>query len=581
MAVANRSRDTVGNNNTSAIFRRNQSLGNFLNNCARSLANDNNVVLLSDTAGTEIRLASRNDWNDFIDRFFRSTRRRETDRARSENLAVNLGISFTNFIRFVDDICTNNVRREQYDATRGSALAELLNLYDAGDSYISGAVNGSNTPVNQSRGADTMTVQGQVLIGADIMAGGQQPIEGRDRQEVEAQFDFEASRRTSRRFRDNAGNEIWHGLALGRRDLRGRFWDDQNRLDLITAYNMPLHLEIDANDPTGFQLNTSTFLEVYLDTEQRTLADNNLSLRCRVRPDQGNRALLQMKEELQPDPNTGRPVREKWERRNWGGRRPDLDGLIRIAESGRYRGDVLASMQKLYQKLVDKNALAANAELRLRPDHVIFQRRTRTHLQLDSIDNVNDRLRRLRRRAANRNPTPANLQVFIDKVESQIRIMEAAEDAMRRVIGRGLPANFDAVIISFDRWSAFEPSAYTPDDWPSRLGDSGRRGRGLRAETELDAFTSEPFENAIERINERLQGNPRNRRQLEADLEAITTMQTALFADVATTARLMAERMENAGLNSIANPPASKSEAAINLITEGQEGFRHGHRFWV
>ena len=583
MAVANRFRDTIDRNDPSAIFRGNQSLGNFLNNCASTLRNDNNVLRLSDTTGAEIRLANRNNWNDFMDRFFRSTRRRETDRARCENLAATLGISFTNFIRFIDDLCANNVQGEEYDATRSSALADLLHLYDVGDSYIAGVANGTSAPVSAIVGADTMTVQAATVIGADIMAGGQLPIEGRDRQEVEAQFDFEVTRgRDSRRFRNNAGNNIWHGLALGRRDLRARIWNDQDRVDLIMAYNMPLHLEINPNNATGFQLNTSVFLEVYLDTEQRALATNNLSLRCRVRPDQGNRALLQMKEELKPDPNTGRPVREKWERRNWGQRRPNLEGLVNIAQSGRYQGDVLASVQKLYQKLVDKNALPANAELSLRPDHIIFQRRTRTHLQLDSIDNVSDRLRRLRRRAARRNPVPANLQMLITKVENQIRIMEAAEDAMRRTIGRGLPADFDAVIISFDRWSAFEPSAYSTGNWPERLGDSGRRGRGLRVETELDAFTSEPFENAIEQLNAQLQDNPRNRAQLEADLDALTTMQTDLFADVATTARLMAEQMENnAGLNTIANPPASKSEAATNLIAAGQGGFRYGHRFWV
>lgn len=579
MATANRLRDTIEGNNPSAIFEQDQSLGDFLSNCARSIVDSENVLVLSNNAAGEIRLETHNDWDEFIGMYFKGTQPGETDRSRSESLATTLGIALTNFVRLLDDVCATDARREEYDVTRGSPIASLLRIYDGTDSYILGVSAGASAPANQTNSADAVIVEAQPLIGPDIMDGGQLPVEGRDRQEVEAQIDFIFSAGADRTFRENAGNDIWHGLDL--RNLSGDFWNDQARMRLIDAYNMPLHLEVNQNDPTGYQLNTSDFLEVYLDTDQRTLAAYALSIRTRVRPDQGNRGLLQMKEELAPDPITGRPVREKWERQNWGAPQPDLDGLVEVAQTGRYQGQVLASMQKLYKKLVDKGAIPVGGTLRLRPDHVIFQRRTRTHLRLDSLDTLSDRYGFLQQEAAARNPVPPTLAAFLSKVETQLQIMEAAEDAMLRAINRRLPSEFDAVIISFDRWSAFEPSAYERTAWPENLGDPGRRGRGLRVETELDAFTSEPFENALEFIDRQLQGNPPNRMELEQDRAAIHSMQAALFEDVATTARLMARRMEDAGLDPIVNPFASKSESAMAMLAEGQGGFRHGHRFWV
>jgi hypothetical protein len=85
----------------------------------------------------------------------------------------------------------------------------------------------------------------------------------------------------------------------------------------------------------------------------------------------------------------------------------------------------------------------------------------------------------------------------------------------------------------------------------------------------------------MDRASVLLQGNPTNQAQLEADRAAIVTMQAALFEDVATTARLMAQRMEDAELDPIVNPPPSKSEAAMAMLADGQGDFRHGHRYWV
>ena len=113
-------------------------------------------------------------------------------------------------------------------------------------------------------------------------------------------------------------------------------------------------------------------------------------------------------------------------------------------------------------------------------------------------------------------------------------------------------------------------------------GADGRfRGRGLRVETELDSFTSDPFQDALERIDELLKGDPPNQAELTADRVIISAVYDALIADVATTARLMGRRMEDAGLEQVIDPPASKSVAAMTLIADSQGGFRHGHRYWV
>jgi hypothetical protein len=578
MAIANRWRNNTNVTNPSSIFEQDQSLGELLRDCARSIVDRQNTVKLTSAGGTVLRLETMSDWNGFIANFFRSTALGETDRARAEILGATLGVDFTNVIRFIEDVFSTEVTNEEFDATRNSQLAQLVRLYDGPDSYVQGIAEGASAPASGRPGSDIVRVQAESAIGPDIMAGGQQPAEGRDRQEVEGQIDFTFSAGSDQIFRDTAGNDIWRGLNL--LNLAGNFWNDQARMNLIHAYNMPLHLEVDPNDVTGYQLNTSDFLEVYLDTDQRTLAANALSIRVRVRPDQNNRALLQMKEELPANPITGRPVREKWERRDWGAAGLDLDGLMRVAQTGYFEGQVVPSMQKLYQKLRNKGALP-DGMLRLRPDHVIFQRRTRSHLRLEAVSSVGQRLAFLQQVAAAQNPVAPSLAAFLSKVRTQLQLMQAAEGAMLRTIGRGLPSGFDAVIISFDRWSTFEPSAYAPNDWPESLGDRGRRGRGLRVETELDAFTSEPFEDAIEIIDAQLSGSPPNRVQLAADRAAIAFVQNALFEDVTTTARLMARRMEDAGLDRIVSPFPSKSDAAMAMFADGQSGFRHGHRFWV
>jgi hypothetical protein len=611
MIKANRKRDAIDKNAPTAIFEQDQSLGGFLDLCVKNILGRKNVVNFTNKKGIKISITNRRDWNKFINDYFRSSNQNETDRSHAENLINTLGIKFTNFIFLIDDISVCKKDNQEIDATRDSTLAIIYNLYDSIESFTSDIPQGKIIEDNMAK--EGITVQVPDRIDANIIEASKQDnnfkeIEkpDRDRQEIETQIDFivytNGANRilhgANRKFKKNTGNDIWRGLDL--RNLTGDFWNDKKRMRLIEYYNMPLHLQIDPNDSTGYQMNTSKFHEVYLDTPERILATNKFSLRVRLR-EVGHgriRSLLQMKEELPFNPDVGQSIRQKWEQRWVVPPPPSLDQLVEIAQKGKriyydrrkYGNieEVQPLILALYQKLSSKGVLPNN-RLLLQPDHLILQKRTRTHLQLDSLETMLKRLKSLQNIACDFKNVPSGLTRFIDKVRKQYKIMEDASDAMERLKKRsnykdyGIPSNVDAILISYDRWSAFEPSIYGSRIWPNSLRDKGLRGRGLRVETELDATTSVPFENAIEQINDELNGeNSHKRRQeLKTDRKAIIRMQRALFKDVKKTAQLMAKRMEKAGLKRMKKSPSSKSEAAMKMIRNSQNGFRNGHRFWV
>jgi hypothetical protein len=129
-----------------------------------------------------------------------------------------------------------------------------------------------------------------------------------------------------------------------------------------------------------------------------------------------------------------------------------------------------------------------------------------------------------------------------------------------------MPSNFDAFIISADRYSVYDPSARTTP--PNDIGDEvGRVGRGLHLEAEWDTAASDPFEKAMKSINEKLAASPApaDKAQLEADLKRLKEMSAKILADVEQVVQLMKERMIAAGLEPD-DRHASKEERAAEFM---------------
>src|SRR5207249_3929033 len=130
------------------------------------------------------------------------------------------------------------------------------------------------------------------------------------------------------------------------------------------------------------------------DDKAGTLAKTNASVRARVRFDNNppfnvNRVLVQAKE--------GRAITgsdsivHKFEKR-WEGNFTDENLAKTMLVTGKdNNGSPLVVSQKLYKLAQDKAALPADGNLRLEEKYVVLQKRRRTHLQLDSVSEVQSR----------------------------------------------------------------------------------------------------------------------------------------------------------------------------------------------
>jgi hypothetical protein len=583
MAFANRERDFFAGDDAASLFRSDQSLGRWWSELIDALVTGKKRLRLTTLNNGEIDLKKRNQWSRFIDDYLEGSSN-ETARAHSERLVETLGIPFESLICFLDDIAVSSNEEQVFDARKGSELAELTGLYHTEDKYGRWAdwiaFYGGRIPSaplsNGSSSALMLSLMPSVDPGImDETTGG---IFGRDRNEVEAQVDFEPTREARELFREHTGTGLWEALDLD--SISSIDWSNSERVERILDFVSPVHPE-KLDDGTYADRN-QPFLEVYLDTETGLLEQHDLSLRARIRPEQ-ERGLIQMKLEREPNPTTGHPVREKWERRLRGptflGDIPaDLYQMIKFAQFGHGFGAGMPEIKKLFEILKSKDAISDSQPLLLRPDHIIFQRRRRGRLSLDSLEALTQRVTALREWASVPDAHP-NIRRVLSHIEKQHELYSAAAEAIKSYTPKS-ELGGEAIILSADRWSVFEPGAWKQGDFPNRLSGAGRRGRGLRFETELDASTSEVFAEALEIINKRREDGD-DSEILDTHQAAIEAWRDSLWADVSKARQLMSDKLESIGLNPLVNPPPSKSLQASAMIANGQEGYRRGHRFWV
>jgi len=584
VAVANRKRDLFGDD-VEPLFDDNQGRGAWWDTLTRALVSRNKRVQLSTPSREVLDLQGEDAWTAFFQAHI-DARDDESSRRWAERCWERLGISFASLTRFLDDVAVSPDADLHFDARRGTPLATLLKLYGDGDTYALwtdwGDFYGDEIPSAPLHDGAEQTMQLALVRSLDpgVMKEVTGEIFGRDREEVEAQADFFADRTARELFdrdQEHTGPSLWAPLDLS--DLDAFDWDDETRLSLLLGFHSPVHPE--KRDNGEYADRNQPFLEVYLDTADGLLQRNALSLRARQRPEQ-NRGLIQMKLEREPNPNTGHPVREKWERRfrgptYLGDVLPELDQMITFAQVGHALGAGMPELKKLHVILRERGALGENEALQLRPDHIIFQRRRRGRLELDELATVRARVKALED-AENAAPHEGRAR-YLEHARAQLSAYEAAATALAKYTEDELGG--EAIIVSADRWSVFEPGAWPDGRWPDRLGAAGRRGRGLRFETELDAWTSEVFADALKALSaQHASASADERQQLDDDRKAIEAFRDRLWHDVNKTVEVMTDHLTGLGARRLHGTPPSKSLQATEMLARGQ-GFRRGHRYWV
>ncbi|MEW8230203.1 MAG: hypothetical protein AB2745_07755 [Candidatus Thiodiazotropha endolucinida] len=595
MAISSRYRVNTSKN-PSSLFKKNQSLGSYFDDTVEEIVDKKRSITLSAKDNQKIILKTMKDWKAFKKKYLKSDDKLKTDRECCELLKSTLGIPFANFVRFIESVNSAPKKEKKFVCERESDLANTLGLY--GDEAIYGRPPESEevaalteteedvqwgSPIHpNSKHMFTLPVSKAIL--PRIVLSSPDLFFGRDREEIEAHFDFNPTGKSWKKFKDGAVIDIW--IPLDFENLPDEFWEDADRRRLFEMYSLPLHLEKDPEEDQGYEETRRKFLDVYLDTEDGILQSNDLSLRSRIRFER-KRGLIQMKEEKGNNPQTRKPVREKWERRfnegYLGDSQPSMDRMVSFCQYGFACGAPMSEIKKLLKKLMDKQAHDGESFLHLRADHLIAQDRYRTHLRLDSTDTLSERLDEMEKIASGLRYVPKALTFYINKTKQQLEFLQNCTPIMEKY-GFSRMVEGEAIIISRDRWVVIEPGAYSQGEWPdngSLMKHKGIRGRGLRAEVELDSWTSDPIEHVLKAINKRIEDGDGDLEELTREKLVIEKLQSMLLEDVHKTATLQKEHYIKLGLKVAETTFSSKSEAAQQFIAQGQGGFRRGHRYWI
>ena len=529
----------------------------WLDKAAERLVSQDIVLKLQGKAGP-VTLATREEWKTFLEENVKSA-------AQARGFSGKFGISFQDFVELLDDAANSTDKGLTLDLAPGGALAQALSLDRMDRDYASKMRTGAPVKLEAPEGRTDAELQlvSAPALGPDILAT---PVTGswdRDRAEQESWADFKVGNGAGRIFRDNTGPAPFA-------KLKEPSWQDAESMALVERFHLPLRLEVDTATPKNpdgtwnFQDNDEMFRETYFDDKGRSLERAGASVRARVRFDNKppytvRRVLVQAKEGREVDPETGRSVVHKFEKR-WEGTRVDEAGAQAALVSGRDGEDFLAVSQKLYQHVKEAGTLARDGQLRLEPRHVVLQKRRRSHMQLDALENVQARADALQKEvdalAAGGQPVPSALQAFKTKVDGQVALLTEARELLKRH-GQYMPSG-ECFIISADRYNVYDPGARATQ--PADLDDEqGLVGKGLHVEAEWDSAASDPFTEAVESIDRALGASPApaNSSELQADRARLEAIREQFRADVATTVKVLEERLVKAGLQA---DPAKKSK---------------------
>ena len=159
---------------------------------------------------------------------------------------------------------------------------------------------------------------------------------------------------------------------------------------------MPMHLEVSETKPDGtpvFQDRDEMFRETYFDDSNGALERAGASVRARVRFDDREpftvrRVLIQGKQGRDVDAN-GNSAVHKFEKRFEGTYSADEAKAQELLRTGKDTdGQSLKVAGMLYSLSKEKGTLPPDQQLRLEPKHVVLQKRRRSHMQFESVSQV-------------------------------------------------------------------------------------------------------------------------------------------------------------------------------------------------
>jgi hypothetical protein len=540
-----RGRQFAAGDAATSVFDGQGKAGTYLQKAADKLvAQKLTVVLRSKRA--DVKLTTADDWKKFL-------AANASTKDRAAKFADKFGITFQDFLNAVDDVAASDDTGVTVDLRPSSDLAKALSLDKMDDDYAA-KMAGPISLTGANGAAATAQPAPLPTIGPEILAGGIQNDWNRDRAEQESWADFKLGNGASSKFRDNTGVASYAKLYEPK-------WDDPEALALIERFAAPLHAEIDSGparpgDPPGtrFQDHIEMFRETYYDDRSGALSKSGASVRARVRfdntpPNEVRRVLIQGKEGREVDAQ-GNSIVHKFEKRFEGNDTDEKAAQGLLVNGKDTDGKPLKVAQVLYALARDRGTLPADGNLRLEAKYTVLQKRRRTHLQLDSVGEVQTRRTALQgemdKLAQAGKPVPDGMKRLAAKMDAQLKLLTDCGDLLKKY-DQYMPSG-ECFIVSADRYSVYDPAARKepptdPDD------EVGRIGRGpLHVEAEWDTAASEPFAKALDEIDKRLAAHPANQAELEADRAALEGMRASFRKDVQTTVELMKERLLGVGL---------------------------------
>ena len=538
--------------------------GSFLAKAAEKLAAQKMTVTL-ESGGQPVKLTTPEEWKAFL-------AENCATKEQSAKFTEKFGITFGDFINVIDDAAAADDVDVELDLRPTSELSKQLSL-DALDGDYAGKL-AKDAKVNLTGAAGTLIeaiAAGVPTITKDILAGSTGSNWDRDRTEQESWADFKIGNGASKTFKENTGPAPFKALTDPK-------FDDPAALALVEQFALPLHLEVSPTaNPDGtkkFQDGSEMFRETYYDDRNGSLTKAGASVRARVRFDDDepftvNRVLVQAKEGRVV--GADRSAVHKFEKRWEGTSVTEESAKSQLVNGKDTSGQPLVVSQKLYKLAADKGTLPADGNLQLEAKYVVLQKRRRTHLQLDSVSQVQTRRTGLQteidKLTTAGTPVPDTMTKFASKLDEQIKFLTDS-GALLQKYGQYMPSG-ECFIISADRYSVYDPSARKADSPPTDIDDEvGRIGRGpLHVEAEWDSASSDGFEKAIAEIDKRLAVTtpaPTNVEEMKADRAAVEAMREVFRRDVSQTVEVLKQRLQGAGL--VEEPTKlSKEERASEL----------------
>jgi hypothetical protein len=540
--------------------------GSFLAKAAEKLTAQQVSVTL-DSGGRAVKLTSADEWKAFLAEHCATNE-------QSAKFADKFGITFSDFVNVIDDAAAADDVGVQLDLSPTSELSKQLSLDTVDNDY--GSKLAKDAKVNLTGAAGTLieaTAAGVPTITKDILAGATGGFSwDRDRTEQESWADFKIGDGASKKFKENTGPAPFAKLTDPK-------FDDADALALMEKFALPLHLEVSTSAPANpdgtkkFQDGSEMFRETYFEDRNGSLTKAGASVRARVRFDDDppytvNRVLVQAKEGRVV--GNDRSAVHKFEKRWEGTSVTEESAKSQLVNGKDEGGQPLVVSQKLYKLAADKGSLPADGNLQLEPKYTVLQKRRRTHLQLDSVSQVQTRRTGLQteidKLKAAGTPVPDTMNRFAAKLDEQIKFLTDS-GALLQKYSQYMPSG-ECFIISADRYSVYDPAARKADNPPIDIDDEvGRIGRGpLHVEAEWDSASSDGFEKAIAEIDKRLAATPppANVDELKTDRAAIEAAREVFRKDVSQTVEVLKQRLQGAGLTEEPTK-LSKEERASEL----------------